>query len=1113
MQHKRTMNVHHYNRFVKREPRKLFLNIAFFLASLIFAISASAQRPSVCYNDATGPTSQLATPSFAGTLPFPTNGKECTAHQYPSAVNIFNSYFKKQQNYSPANPTILPSTVAKKIKIRFVVLDTDPNGPKKNYRASDNATLTQFVTRTNQLLAQLSAPTNPQTSVCGGCYQPDSRIKLELTGIEYLQDPFLQYDVYGTTQQTSGFVASGKYKDSILNIYFVYNPYVTSADPNTGIVYLVGGAWAKFPVNFGSLDPPSSFIVLRNYFATGADLVNSEPRRLIHELGHVLGLYHVFPNKDVNGNYINTDEPGVGSDDYLSDIFGATGQNYPLPTVTNDYMDAIATTSSYMSPQQLGREHRSLFLSSARNYAYPVEQPQTHPWVITQNQTWNFPIRLFQNLRINTGATLTIRCQVEMPDKSNIIIEPGGKLIVDGGILTSYHSRIGWGGIQVKGQSNFPSKPEYQGVLEMKNGAVIQNAWEGIWNYSPENYFTEGAGGIVRVTTGSKFYNCNKAADIGSYENYSYTYASTCNCLFNDVDFLIDSQSPFVFQYGQKGYEYFTTERIKTGMQIVNCRFKNTIPYNQQIQHDRGAAVRLFETGMLISGTSFEGFMEGVRLHGYTGSSRPLTLLNNKFNHITRNITVAASGFSSIRGNLITNIINSDTSMFVQPGWGIFLDNSKGVYVGCGNTISGITDYVQSPSFELFDRRGLVIQDTRSFGGTATDNTFNDIAVGTQTQRDNPLFNIFCNTYSKNKAAWKVNPLSANYPFHDQGTGCTAALIRAGNVFNNNTKDIVNYTTTFWRYYAFGPVISQIPLQNVNFNGVNSCYALGGGQQDPNSLCNGVSRGPRPNISVCNTLQASTSLLQNLIKDYRVFSTAGLKLDADAIMLFQQVVSTYYDLDDEPGLVTFLESENDDNARRLLIPLYIGQSRFSDAQTTIGNLQIDPNEKEGYANYYNVLINLKANNRNIENLYDDERAQISNIAHDELEVSAFAKSLLDKIGAEPWIHIVEDAPTVLLNTHRKGSVATTTASRLGAAVPNPAGNHTAVNVFIANTDADRTPVLLLRNAIGAVLAQHKLEVGNNTVDLSTGSYPAGYYFYTLQIDGRNFDTRKLILIK
>jgi subtilisin family serine protease len=95
---------------------------------------------------------------------------------------------------------------------------------------------------------------------------------------------------------------------------------------------------------------------------------------------------------------------------------------------------------------------------------------------IIQNTTWNTPVHAVGSTIIPNGITLTVTSQVKCDIDTRITIHPGGKLIIDGGVLTNACENEMWQGITVIGDiKNYSC-----GIVELRNGGTIENALVGI---------------------------------------------------------------------------------------------------------------------------------------------------------------------------------------------------------------------------------------------------------------------------------------------------------------------------------------------------------------------------------------------------------------------------------------------------------------------------------------------------------------------------------------------------------------------------------------------------------------------------------------------------------
>lgn len=274
---------------------------------------------------------------------------------------------------------------------------------------------------------------------------------------------------------------------------------------------------------------------------------------LAHEFGHTLGLFHTYLGGGASA-ICDQDNP-----EFLRDIFV-----YHLPNscncpheviydsnayaingdgITNNLMGGN-NTQVYISPMQAGQMHRSLALYSVRKYVQC--EKSNVPLVITDNQLWDFDMKLYQDLIIENNATLILTCHLVMHPDAKIIVKPGGKLIIDGALIgTDLFDNGFWPGIEVWGDVNahqFPDHGNYlQGYLELKNGATIENAVCAVELWRPNDYGS--MGGIIMADS-AFFINNAKAVHGLHYTNFNpYTdRPASYTAAFNRCSFVINSQ-------------------------------------------------------------------------------------------------------------------------------------------------------------------------------------------------------------------------------------------------------------------------------------------------------------------------------------------------------------------------------------------------------------------------------------------------------------------------------------------------------------------------------------------------------------------------------------------
>jgi hypothetical protein len=143
----------------------------------------------------------------------------------------------------------------------------------------------------------------------------------------------------------------------------------------------------------------------------------------------------------------------------------------------------------------------------------------TEDFIISSNTTWSGSKILGVEATVAGGATLTITGSVLCTDNAAIVVQPSGKLLIDGGTLTALCSDSLWNGIVVLGNQNQPQLPIHQGTVELINGAVIEHALCGI-KVGNERSSRVGGGGIIYADNAT-FRNNLVAIEYRPYENMS----------------------------------------------------------------------------------------------------------------------------------------------------------------------------------------------------------------------------------------------------------------------------------------------------------------------------------------------------------------------------------------------------------------------------------------------------------------------------------------------------------------------------------------------------------------------------------------------------------------
>ncbi len=316
---------------------------------------------------------------------------------------------------------------------------------------------------------QMQTPSDPITGVTS---LSDSRFRFELNIY------FYQNTSYWNSTNIS---AMNIYVDSIdhdrmnaLNVYFTE---------------ISGYSYGYFPSDWNFSYNNGAIICGRYFGSGGAEPILNPPDgdlctggALAHEIGHCLQLHHPY----LGGGSPTTVSGMLSSEAWFDDLFGipypgnaphATNMCpylecppsvqwyfnpwdndtaiYPFPEkVTNNIMGNQGNFRRYLSPQQIGKIQRAVHITSVRKYVKDDCYDINNPIIVSSNETWDFNIRLYQDLKIQSNATCSLTCHLEMPYQAKIIVESGSTLVVDGATICGVNNAMWTGTIEVKPGGN-----------------------------------------------------------------------------------------------------------------------------------------------------------------------------------------------------------------------------------------------------------------------------------------------------------------------------------------------------------------------------------------------------------------------------------------------------------------------------------------------------------------------------------------------------------------------------------------------------------------------------------------------------------------------------------
>jgi len=162
-----------------------------------------------------------------------------------------------------------------------------------------------------------------------------------------------------------------------------------------------------------------------------------------------------------------------------------------------------------------GRVNAFTALQLAANLVQPGE-------IVTQDKSYDTPKYFSGNVVVKNNATLTVNTTVKFAENAALIVEKGGRLVLNGsGKLTSLCNEL-WEGVIVHGNPALPQYPSSnQGKVEI-NWGIIERATTGIRlciplpSDNPTGWANEGGGGIL-LAQGAQIYRCITGISFAPY--------------------------------------------------------------------------------------------------------------------------------------------------------------------------------------------------------------------------------------------------------------------------------------------------------------------------------------------------------------------------------------------------------------------------------------------------------------------------------------------------------------------------------------------------------------------------------------------------------------------
>ncbi len=929
---------------------------------------------------------------------------------------------------------------------------------------------------------------------------------------------------------------------SEINVFFLYNENNSNAGgraklcANNNRVVLFKGAWQQY-LNHGNAGFWGNAWVL------------------VHETGHNMGLLHTMQNRDVcyDMNDFCSDTP------LYSEIIN---QGFPDPcpswgdtlsTKSNNLMDYSG--QQVVTPQQLCIIHYTL-MDSMLDFIYDdyctINQNELE-YVLESGQdlTWQNDRVLKNNLIIESGAKLTLKnCVLYVPDGAGIIIKPNGKLIVDGATITN-RCGLMWQGIEVWGNSNthqFVNQGHYgQGYIELKNGAVIENAKCAVELWRPNHWST--TGGIIHASDAT-FRNNAMAVRALCYTNYHpyHLTQSNYNAYFENCNFVIDND-----YLGTYDFEKHVVLVEVKGIRFVKCDF--SADRSVDGVHPWCIGISAYDAGFTVSSScrtnvppcpeadinhsTFTGLHSGICASGSGINPQAFTVRGAIFNNNDYGIHVLNSNYPTI----LFNEFKIGGGGYCDYNYGVCLENSTGFWIEENYFHPTPTTQSSTVGVAIYSSNGINDVYRNTFEGLRRAT----LAIGQNTNGSTGVLQgltFTCNEFSGNRQDIIVLKNNGVGDIQSQQGSSTTP---AGNTFVSSTFQIYNDGTTPMDYYYNSTESDETPntsmLYRVTRHGTTSANSCDSHYGD-----NPIVRSPSEKAALASDYLFAYNAYLSLKQIYENYmdnsdmedpTADNSPTSAEMLQLSSQMAQYGHEYTLAAGdivrsnlndsianpteLRTWLRNMNDIAADRMAISSYIQEgdsaSAFALANRLPAMYELQGDQLTDHNDYLRLIRlyqSLHSSSRNVFQLTETEANLVRDVAENGIGVSqSMAKVLREQITGKG-----EDACLDLempkLGDGGKGRMTDSdvyeskTSSMNVSVGPNPATTWTTVNYTLP--EEGKKALLTLTNSIGVNVLSMELEgvQGNKVLDLR--GFAAGVYVYTIRYE-QYTEMGKLVITK
>ena len=734
---------------------------------------------------------------------------------------------------------------------------------------------------------------------------------------------------------------------------------------------------------------------------------------------------------------------------------------------------------------------------------------------------------------VGDNSVVTVTGEISMSEGSKIIVKPGGRLVIDDGVLTSACQESKWQGIQVWGIDSLHqhlSNGKYlQGVLELKNGATIENAVCAVDLWNPLDEHSEG--GIVWAENAT-FRNNAKAIRALNYSNYTPNSGleSQNASWFRNCSFIIDSD----YIGNNTFYNHVELNNVD-GIKFYACSFSADNSASQLASSI--SAIYASSAGFTVTSecsspgfpcpednliySNFNGFDNAIHVTNNGGSVRTFSVSGSEFWNNERGIYATNTGYATIINNKF--YIGSKTL------------NNYGIYIE--NVMNFCIEENYFTATKKANSYGLVVVNSPSYNEIYLNHFYNlhygNIAGGVNVSATDSNIGLayICNTNEGNTNDFGVMQYNRQaYIKLYQGS----STIAAANTFSATNYHFYNEGNFLIKYFYNGG--ANRPTRVLRVSSVaaaknHECEShydvvVGGGGGSGGGMMSA-----EKTDSLKNKYENSFSSFNRLnsLNTYKIEKDSAQRIQQESQMSMLQreclltagdIVRTNLNKEERDfnELREWIGKSNDISSARMIIASYIQQKDFVNAIALAKKMPAtydlqgeELNEFYDYLDIIRLHESLSETNRTTLQLSDYETALLEDIAENGTGASkAMAEAILAENRGLPTI-VISACPTIpnfatAVRGTDESEMTSDTAFKVELS-PNPATTNVEVSYTLPENETNAT--LVMTNTLGVNVMTVHLDGNNGKTTLSLEELPSGIYFYTIRC-GENVKSGKLV---